>query len=100
MTIKEMLNGPRGAEVERKLREIITRENRKTDEPVSADFLITMLKHGWIDESAHELAKSINEVLNGYYARQEQEKKEDEVNKILQDFPTKKIEQKDIIFVK
>ena len=59
-----------------------------------------MLKHGWIDESAHELAKSINEVLNGYYARQEQEKKEDEVNKILQDFPTKKIEKKDIIFVK
>lgn len=100
MTIKEMLNGPRGAEFERKLREIIARENRKTDEPVSADFLITMLKHGWIDESAHELAKSINETLNGYYARQEQEKKEDEVNKILQDFPTKKIEKKDIIFVK
>ena len=100
MTIKEMLNGPRGAEVERKLREIISSENRKTDEPVSADFLITMFKHGWIDESAHELAKSINEVLNGYYARQEQEKKEDEVNKILQDFPTKKIEKKDIIFVK
>lgn len=100
MTIKEMLNGPRGSEVERKLREIIARENRKTDEPVSADFLIMTLKHGWIDESAHELAKSINEALNGYYARQEQEKKEDEVNKILQDFPTKKIEKKDIIFVK
>lgn len=75
MTIKEMLNGPRGAEVERKLREIISRENRKTDEPVSADSLITMLKHGWIDESACELAKSINEVLNGYYARHEQERR-------------------------
>ena len=29
MTIKEMLNGPRGAEVERKLREIIARENNQ-----------------------------------------------------------------------
>ena len=95
-----MLNGPRGAEVERKLREIIARENRKTDEPVSADFLIMMLKNGWIDESAHELAKSINETLNGYYARQEQEqeKKENEVNKILQDFPTKPIKAEEVIF--
>ena len=67
MTIKELLNGPHGAEVERKLRENFAREDRNSDEPEAADFLITMLKHGYIDESAPELAKDINDKLSNYY---------------------------------
>lgn len=63
MSIKDLLNGPNANKVEQDIRNIAS----KGGEPGMADFLITMLKHGYIDESAPELAKDINDKLSNYY---------------------------------
>lgn len=60
MSIKDLLNGPNANKVEQDIRNMAS-------EPGMADFLITMLKHGYIDESAPELAKDINDKLSNYY---------------------------------
>lgn len=61
MSIKDLLNGPNANKVEQDIRNI-------ANESGMTDFLITMLKHGYIDESAPELAKDINDKLSNYYA--------------------------------
>lgn len=63
MSIKDLLNGPNANKVEQYIRNIAS----KGGEPEMADFLITMLKHGYIDETAPELAKDINDKLSNYY---------------------------------
>lgn len=62
MSIKDLLNGDNADKIEQDIR------NMASGEPGMADFLITMLKHGYIDESAPELAKDINDTLSNYYA--------------------------------
>ena len=61
MSIKDLLNGANADKIEKDIRNMAS-------EPGMADFLITMLKHGYIDESAPELAKDINDTLSNYYA--------------------------------
>ena len=61
MSIKDLLNGPNAKKVEQEIRNMVK-------EPGKAVFLITMLKHGYIDETAPELAKDINDKLSNYYA--------------------------------
>lgn len=61
MSIKDQLNGANADKIEKDIRNMAS-------EPEMADFLITMLKHGYIDESAPELAKDINDKLSNYYS--------------------------------
>ena len=61
MSIKDLLNGANADKIEQDIRNMAS-------EPGMADFLITMLKHGYIDESAPELANDINDKLSNYYA--------------------------------
>ena len=61
MSIKDLRNWPTANKIEKDIRNM-------SNEPGLADFLITMLKNGYIDESAPELAKDINDKLSNYYA--------------------------------
>lgn len=61
MSIKDLLNGPTANKIEQDIRNMAS-------EPGLADFLITMLKNGYIDESAPVLAKDISDTLSNYYA--------------------------------